>query len=81
MDAATRGASIAANLVLNITAIVIAFISFIAFLNALISFFGGLVGLGKMILHNPGNKMTRRYYSKTPIKVIKVVLGTFSQDS
>ena len=44
IDAATRGAADAAQLVLNITAIVIAFIAFISFLNAIISFFGGLVG-------------------------------------
>eukprot|EP00095_Tigriopus_kingsejongensis_P008400 snap_masked-scaffold9_size846264-processed-gene-4.15 protein:Tk08400 transcript:snap_masked-scaffold9_size846264-processed-gene-4.15-mRNA-1 annotation:"hypothetical protein DAPPUDRAFT_312019" len=45
LDAATRGASTAASLVLNITAIVVAFIAMIAFLNAVVSFFGGLVGL------------------------------------
>ena len=38
------GASTAAMLVLNITAIVVAFIAFVAFLNSLCSFFGGLVG-------------------------------------
>lgn len=44
MDAATQGASSAALLVLNITAIVVAFISFIAFLNSVVSFFGGIIG-------------------------------------
>ena len=44
IDAATRGASEAAILVLNITAIVVAFIAFVAFLNAVVSFFGGLIG-------------------------------------
>lgn len=44
LNAATEGAASAANLVLNITAIVVAFISFVAFLNALVSFFGGLIG-------------------------------------
>lgn len=44
IDAATQGASSAASLVLNITAIVIAFISFVAFLNSCVSFFAGLVG-------------------------------------
>lgn len=46
LDAATRGASIAANLVLNIIAIVIAFVAMIAFLNSMTGFFFGLVGLG-----------------------------------
>lgn len=44
LDAATRGATEGATLVLNITAIVVAFIASVAFLNALVSFFGGLVG-------------------------------------
>lgn len=44
LDAATQGASSAALLVLNITAIVVAFISFIAFLNSVVSFFGGIIG-------------------------------------
>ena len=44
LDAATQGASAAAHLVLNITAIVVAFIAFVAFLNACVSFFGGLIG-------------------------------------
>ena len=42
LDAATRGATDGATLVLHITAIVIAFIASVAFLNALVSFFGGL---------------------------------------
>jgi len=44
IEAATQGASSAAMLVLNITAIVVAFIAFVAFLNSLCSFFGGLIG-------------------------------------
>ena len=44
IEAATQGASTAAMLVLNITAIVVAFIAFVAFLNSVCSFFGGLVG-------------------------------------
>jgi pyrimidine nucleoside transport protein len=44
LDAATEGASTAAFLVLNITAIVVAFIAFVAFLNSLVAFFAGLVG-------------------------------------
>lgn len=46
LDAATRGATVAATLVLNITAIVVAFIAMVAFLNSIVSFLGGLVGLG-----------------------------------
>jgi pyrimidine nucleoside transport protein len=44
LDAATRGATEGATLVLHITAIVVAFIASVAFLNTLVSFFGGLVG-------------------------------------
>ena len=44
LDAATQGASSAALLVINITAIVVAFIAFVAFLNAVVGFFGGLIG-------------------------------------
>ena len=44
LDAATQGASSAALLVINITAIVVAFIAFVAFLNAIVGFFGGLIG-------------------------------------
>jgi CNT family concentrative nucleoside transporter len=42
LDAATRGATDGARLVLDITAIVVAFIATVAFLNAIISFLGGL---------------------------------------
>ena len=42
LDAATRGAVEGANLVLHITAIVVAFIASVAFLNTMVSFFGGL---------------------------------------
>ena len=44
LDAATQGASAAALLVINITAIVVAFIAFVAFLNSLVGFLGGLIG-------------------------------------
>ena len=44
LDAATQGASSAALLVINITAIVVAFIAFVAFLNSVVGFFGGLIG-------------------------------------
>ena len=44
IDAATRGASSAAMIVLQITAIVIACIAFVSFLNSIILYLGGLVG-------------------------------------
>ena len=47
IDAATRGACSAAMIVLQITAIVIACIAFVAFLNAVVVYLGGLVGFDK----------------------------------
>ena len=44
LDAATQGASSAGLLVVNITAIVIAFIAFMSFINSLFEFFGDQVG-------------------------------------
>jgi nucleoside permease NupC len=44
LDAATKGAVIAAQLVLGIIANVIAFVSFVAFLNGVLSWLGMLVG-------------------------------------
>ena len=44
IDAATRGASSAATIVLQITAIVIACIAFVAFLNSVVTYLGVLVG-------------------------------------
>ena len=44
IDAATRGASSAAMIVLQITAIVIACIAFVSFLNSIILYLGGLIG-------------------------------------
>merc|ERR1711892_431758 len=44
-DAATQGASSAGILVVNITAIVVAFIAFMAFLNSIVAFLGDLVGI------------------------------------
>ena len=41
----SRGATVAGQLVVNITAIVIAFIALIALLNAVVAFLAGLVGL------------------------------------
>ena len=45
LDAATQGATSAGILVVNITAIVVAFIAFMAFLNSVIAFLGDLVGV------------------------------------
>lgn len=45
LDAATQGATKAGILVVNITAIVVAFIAFMAFLNSVVAFLGELVGL------------------------------------
>jgi len=44
MDAATKGAMTAIQLVLGIIANIIAFVSFIAFLNGILSWLGMLVG-------------------------------------
>jgi pyrimidine nucleoside transport protein len=45
LDAATQGASSAGILVVNITAIVVAFIAFMAFLNSVVAFLGEQVGV------------------------------------
>ena len=45
LDAATQGATSAGLLVVNITAIVVAFIAFMAFLNSVVAFMGDLVGV------------------------------------
>ncbi|XP_058986897.1 solute carrier family 28 member 3-like isoform X2 [Musca domestica] len=45
LDAASNGANNAIQIVLGVTANLIAFVAFIAFLNAVVSWFGGLVGL------------------------------------
>ena len=45
LDAATQGATSAGILVVNITAIVVAFIAFMAFLNSIVAFLGDLVGI------------------------------------
>ena len=45
LDAATQGATSAGLLVVNITAIVVAFIAFMAFLNSVVAFLGDLVGV------------------------------------
>ena len=45
LDAASQGAASAGILVVNITAIVVAFIAFMAFINSLVGFFGELVGV------------------------------------
>ncbi|XP_053684985.1 sodium/nucleoside cotransporter 1 [Sabethes cyaneus] len=52
LDAASNGASIATALVLGIIANLIAFVSFIAFLNGVLSWLGTLVGLEDVLLEN-----------------------------
>lgn len=44
LDAATNGALAAIPIVLGIIANIVAFVSFVAFLNAMLFWFGGLVG-------------------------------------
>lgn len=44
LDAATQGASSAGILVVHVTAIVVAFIAFMAFINSVVGFLGALVG-------------------------------------
>lgn len=58
LSAATSGAISAANLVLNITAIVIAVIAFVAFLDAVVSFFASLVGFPQLTFQTILGKMT-----------------------
>jgi len=48
LDAASKGATEAISLIWNIIANIIAFVSFVAFLNAVISWFGAQVGLKQM---------------------------------
>lgn len=50
LDAASNGAQIAIGLVLGIVANLIAFVSFVAFLNGVISWFGMLVGFEELSL-------------------------------
>ena len=52
LDAATQGASSAGILVVNITAIVVAFIAFISFVNSIFVFFGDLVGIDNFTFDN-----------------------------
>ncbi|XP_058831562.1 sodium/nucleoside cotransporter 1 [Topomyia yanbarensis] len=52
LDAASNGASIATALVLGIIANLIAFVSFIAFLNGILSWLGLLVGIEDVTLEN-----------------------------
>lgn len=44
MDAASNGANLAINIVLGITANIVAFMAFVAFLNGLVEYLGVLVG-------------------------------------
>jgi pyrimidine nucleoside transport protein len=50
LDAATKGALLGIQLVLGITANLIAFVSFIAFLNGVLSWLGNLVGVETLTL-------------------------------
>jgi pyrimidine nucleoside transport protein len=50
LDAATKGALQGIQLVLGITANLIAFVSFIAFLNGVLSWLGNLVGVETLTL-------------------------------
>ncbi|XP_032670572.1 solute carrier family 28 member 3-like [Odontomachus brunneus] len=50
MDAATNGALAALPIVLGITANIVAFVAFITFFNAILSWFGGLVGYDALSL-------------------------------
>jgi pyrimidine nucleoside transport protein len=45
LDAATQGAASSGLLVVNITAIVVAFIAFMAFINGIVAFLGEIVGI------------------------------------
>lgn len=44
LEAATRGASQSISLIANIVVNLIAFLAFVAFMDSLLSWFGGLVG-------------------------------------
>lgn len=50
MDAATNGALAALPIVLGIVANIVAFVSFVAFVNAMLSWCGGLVGYEELSL-------------------------------
>lgn len=50
LDAASNGATIAISLVLGIIANLVAFVSFVAFINGVLSFFGVLVGIEDLSL-------------------------------
>ena len=50
MDAATKGAMMGTQLVLGIIANLIAFVSFVAFINGILSWFGMLVGVEGLTL-------------------------------
>ena len=76
LDAATQGASSAALLVINITAIVVAFIAFVAFLNSVVGFFGGLIGfpdttfeslLGKIVVVERWEKILMTFKKAMPL--------------
>lgn len=50
LDAATNGALAALPIVLGVIANIVAFVSFIAFLNGMLSWFGGQVGYEELSL-------------------------------
>ncbi|KAJ2939288.1 hypothetical protein O0L34_g13384 [Tuta absoluta] len=50
LSAATRGATNGISLILNIIANIVAFVSFIAFCNGMLGYFGGLLGNGDLTL-------------------------------
>jgi pyrimidine nucleoside transport protein len=50
LEAATTGATTAMPLVLGIISNLIAFVSFVAFINGLLTYFGGLVGFESLTL-------------------------------
>lgn len=50
LDAATNGALAALPIVLGVIANIVAFVSFVAFLNGILSWFGALVGFEQLSL-------------------------------
>lgn len=64
LGAATNGALAALPIVLGIVANIVAFVSFIAFFNAILSWFGGLVGYETLSLE------VKNYYTPRAIYLI-----------
>lgn len=59
MDAATKGALAGIPLVLGIVANIVAFVSLISFLNAILSWLGGLVGYSQLTFEVKETKIKR----------------------